>query len=359
MTTQFIGSVMIHERGRFPLRFCRPRLGWTLLAGIGVLIGCGSDPLLTVPPEPEPPDGPSIYRASPLDTPVFGDSLVDDDDDDHLDDDDDDTPRWCDPIEGSTIPMIVLPPGEFEMGCPEGADCLKNEGPVHHVTRTVEACIGWTEITNEQWDDRLPDNPSIHFACGPDCPVEGPLFAEVIAFANAESEAAGLEPCYLLIGCDSAPGSGTMMCERVEVTSESESVLDCEGFRLPTEAEWEHAAGAGGGTLYAGSNDLDEVAWHLGNSNFGPNPVAGLEPNLLGLHDMSGNVWEWTWDCWQYRYDEGPAVDPTGQVCQGERSSRGGGWTDIADSHRVTGRSGDPLWHGDDNLGLRLARSRL
>jgi formylglycine-generating enzyme required for sulfatase activity len=282
--------------------------------------------------------------------------------------------RWCDPIEGSTLPMVLLPPGTFEMGCSDdGADCLENEWPRHQVTRTVPICIGWTEVTRAQWRARLSDDPSVHPDSGMDRPVENMLFHEALAFANAESEAADLRPCYRLTGCEAAPGAG-MRCSGVSVRSSTGSVLDCEGFRLPTEAEWEHAAGGGADTVFAGSDSLAEVAWTLDDGTGRPPPVGQKAPNPLGLYDMTGSVWEWTWDCWQYRYPPGPRTDPEGPDCEGgyphgprsdsecpdcrgERSSRGGGWTDDASVQRITARSGDPLWHGDDNLGIRLVRS--
>ncbi len=134
-------------------------------------------------------------------------------------------------------------------------------------------------------------------------------------------------------------------------------------YRLPTEAEWEYAArgGAGGRTTkYAGGDVLGEVAWHDGNSDSRPHPVGGKRPNELGLHDMSGNVWEWCldWCDWGY-YASSPVADPLGPATGPDlglgprRVFRGGSWG-LGSDCRVAdrGRWAPPFTH--DGLGFRI-----
>ena len=137
-----------------------------------------------------------------------------------------------------------------------------------------------------------------------------------------------------------------------------------DGYRLPTEAEWEYAAKAGGATLYSGGDDLTVIEAKVTKSDDSTShPVAQTTPNPWGLYGMSGNVWEWVWDPFQ-PYDDTPKTDPTGGEATGYRSFRGGGWSN-ADNYtrvncsycrRVSHRgSVDPGFSGG-MLGFRLVR---
>ena len=170
-----------------------------------------------------------------------------------------------------------------------------------------------------------PDGPG-----EPEAPLTELSWLASLDFCNRLSTAAGLRPCYV-IGDDRDGLSATWD-------------QGADGYRLPTEAEWEYACRAGDtGARYG---ELDEIAWHGGNSGGAPHPVGTKAPNGWGLSDMIGNVWEWCWD----RFD--PVVYGPYRVF------RGGGWNDQPRACRAScRRKSHPTFHMDD-LGLRVARSR-
>jgi formylglycine-generating enzyme required for sulfatase activity len=237
--------------------------------------------------------------------------------------------------------MNYIPPGTFEMGCTAEMDveggCDDNEFPVHSVSLTQGFYIGVTEVTQAQWTTVMGSNPSYASACGDDCPVEKVSWDDAVIFANALSVLDGLSPAY-----------------------DADAVWDiaADGYRLPTEAEWEYAARAGDGTAYAGSDISGEVGWYVDNSGNTPHPVAGLIPNGFGLYDMSGNVWEWTWDWYdEDYYDVSPATDPAGPVSGTMRVVRSGSFTDWPWNLRVARHNYDLPVSRDYFLGLRLVRT--
>jgi formylglycine-generating enzyme required for sulfatase activity len=116
-------------------------------------------------------------------------------------------------------------------------------------------------------------------------------------------------------------------------------------YRLPTEAEWVAACQAGAAHEYCGSDDLDAVAWYGDNAKGRTHPVGQKKPNAWGLHDMSGNVWEWTADC--TRQDENPCTD---------RQLRGGAWRIGGDSAKAAYREHSGAGAANFNLGFRLVR---
>ena len=131
----------------------------------------------------------------------------------------------------------------------------------------------------------------------------------------------------------------------------------CEGYRLPTEAEWEYASRANTSFLYAGSSDLSEVGWFEGNSRGQVQPVAQRKANPFGLYDMSGNVWEWVWDGYA-AYPAGESIEnPLGDANSQYRIRRGGSVGHLARYARVAFRVRvDPNFRSYD-LGFRLVRT--
>ena len=138
------------------------------------------------------------------------------------------------------------------------------------------------------------------------------------------------------------------------------SSLTGRNFRLPTEAEWEYAARGGNkshGYKYAGSNDLDIVAWHANNSGRKTHPVGTKQANELGLYDMSGNVWEWCQE-WYGDYSSEPQTNPTGPSSGNLRVYRGGSWAGDAAGWRVSRREFYPPVLTENGLGFRIVLSK-
>ena len=302
-----------------------------------------------------------LLPALPLSCAGNDDDAVGNDDDAVGDDDSTDGDPGAGCLSGSTaqgIEFIRICGGTFEMGCTaEQSSCQGDESPVHTVTLTRDFWLGTTEITQQQWQAVMGNNPSHHSSCGQDCPVENLNWYEALAFANAVSAAEGLPECFGLDDCTN-PADSAMECSSVSVNSDTGLLYDCEGFRLPTEAEWEYAARAEDTLLYAGSDSIDDVGWYEGNSSETLHPVAQKQANGWGLYDMSGNVWEWGWDWYDPGYyPTSPATDPLGPGPTVYRSYRGGAWYAPAEYTRVARRNHDQPDRFNFGLGLRLVRT--
>jgi formylglycine-generating enzyme required for sulfatase activity len=132
-------------------------------------------------------------------------------------------------------------------------------------------------------------------------------------------------------------------------------------YRLPTEAEWEYAAGGGErvGTIYSGTNsekELNDYAWTSENSNGAAHPVGTKKPNKLGLYDMSGNVWEWCSD-WLGPYSKEVQLNPQGAISGARRAHRGGSWINAFPAATIKRRGGFDENSSTNRFGFRLAMS--
>ena len=214
------------------------------------------------------------------------------------------------------IEMIFVKGGIFTMGC-EDDDCNLNEKPAHSVS-VNDFYIGKYEVTQTQWIEIMYNNPSIFK--GDDLPVENVSWENVQEFIRKLNVKTGKK------------------------------------YRLPTEAEWEFAAKGGlqgNGYKYSGSNIIEAVAWYNGNAQGTTQPIGNKQPNELGIHDMSGNVWEWCQD-WYGRYDKTNQANPKGPSSGSERVFRGGGLYVNEKYCRTTIRNSGSPQQKNRNLGFRL-----
>ncbi|MCS6965417.1 MAG: SUMF1/EgtB/PvdO family nonheme iron enzyme [Candidatus Kapabacteria bacterium] len=244
-------------------------------------------------------------------------------------------------------PMVLLLPGRFLMGSLRDI----SEQPVHEVVLTRSLLISPTEVTQSLWDSVMGYNPS--WFRGERRPVENITWWEAIDFCNRLSLRHGLRPCYVVRG-------DTVLWERT-----------ANGYRLPTEAEWEYACRAGSTTdTYAGDlvqpwggcDDeeplLQELAWYCRNSNDQTHPVGQKRPNAFGLYDMLGNVAEWVWDWFSSTaYGSHELQDPVGPPSGMDRVVRGGGWNLGSFHLRSASRVGCSPWLHTPAIGFRIVRN--
>jgi len=212
--------------------------------------------------------------------------------------------------------MVHVPSGSFQMG-----GTILDELPVHKVTLSA-FYIGKYEVTQALYESVMGNNPSSCIRDGDNMPVESVTWYDAIEFCNKLSEREGLQSAYTVNG------------ENVEWNR------NADGYRLPTEAEWEYAAKGGNGSpgnyTYAGSNDENIVAWYEDNSGKHTLPVGKKAPNDLGIYDMSGNVSEWCWD-WDGEYLSGAQTNPVGASSGSGRVLRGGSWSNCTARQRIRG----------------------
>jgi formylglycine-generating enzyme required for sulfatase activity len=202
--------------------------------------------------------------------------------------------------------LVLIPSGEFVMGCPNGA---KHEKPPHLVRISRQYYMSACEVTQEQYETIMGKNPS-HFSGRPKNPVDDVTWTDAVTFCNRLSRREGLLEYYRIEGADKA------------------TVLGGTGYRLPTEAEWEYACRAGNPDDFPFRDDdhLDHYAWGMRNCKGTTQPVGKKEPNAFGLYDMYGNVWEWCWD-WLGDYPtHGVSIDPTGPDKGTTHVLHGNGW---------------------------------
>ncbi len=215
-----------------------------------------------------------------------------------------------------------------------------------------------TEITQGQYQAVMGSNPANSYGVGTNYPVYYINWYDALVFCNKLSMQEGLTPVYTISGSMNPASWGAVPTSDDSTWNAAVMNMDANGYRLPTEAEWEYAAR--GGTpvdsyTYAGSDTIDGVAWYTSNSGSTSHAVGGKTPNKLGLYDMSGNVWEWCWD-WYGSYPSGTQSDPVGAASGTYRVGRGGSWDYDASICTVSNRGYTNPNSRFSNLGIRVVR---
>ena len=255
--------------------------------------------------------------------------------------------------------LLRIPGGTFTMGSPETENWRGSDETQHTVTLS-DFYLSPFEVTQSEYEALTGGNFSAFR--GENLPVENVSFLDAVRYCNLRSEAQGLTPVYRM-------EEGQIFWDR-----------SADGYRLPTEAEWEYACR--GGTLTPFNNEKsispDEANYYghypyeieenyFNQSVLTTRPgeyrqatvhVGSFAPNAFGLYDMHGNVNEWCWDCYG-DYDASAVSNPHGPDSGTRRVYRGGGWNDFAKNLRSAYRAAGPADMASYNLGFRLARSAV
>lgn len=262
---------------------------------------------------------------------------------------------------GNDIVMkfVQVSSGSFTMGSPDtDPDARENEKPQSRVTLTRSFLIGMHEVTQEQYTQVMNLKPA-HFVYehSQKHPVEHVTWFDAVKFCNALSAATGLTPCYT-----DQHGS-----TKIETSDTISCAWKANGFRLPTEAEWEYACRAGTTTRYCCGDELDQdYSWNWKNSlvkykpnsrGWGTNPVGSKKPNAWGIHDMHGSLWEWCWNWYSIpRATQSQEIDPIGPATGSVRVYRGGAWSSEPYSVRSAIRYGAPPYYRNGHMCFRVMR---
>ena len=255
------------------------------------------------------------------------------------------------------LPFVEIPAGSFMMGAlPNDGHAQDSEKPRHKVTLTQGVWMSKYPCTQELYEKVMGKNPSYYK--GNDRPVERVSWCDAVLFCHRLSALEGLEPCYEL---PEPFRNDDDWSKKVRWNKSA------NGYRLPTEAEWEYCARGGEEHLYSGSDNIDEVAWYDDNSHDETHPVGQKKANGYGLHDMSGNVEEWVWDAvvvdryliWKGEslYTKSAKTDPSIDRSSLYRIIRGGCWHFPAGRARVFGRYMNNASFRYSHLGFRFLRT--
>lgn len=254
--------------------------------------------------------------------------------------------------------MVLVKGGEFEMG----GEGHEDERPLHKI-QLNDFYLGKTQVTQALWRAVTDKDPEELAFPHLQRPVVGVSWYDCIEFCNELSMQQGLRPVYGTDKDREDPGNQNHSDDQKWTIT---IIDDADGYRLPTEAEWEYAARGGPYWRnhqyeFAGSTNKNEIAWWDLTSHNITQPCGLRPPNPLGLFDMSGNVREWCWDWYgsgyyQINLNQKTTKQPMGPKSGSSRMARGGSWLYDDVLLRVAYRDNDYPYDCDDNLGLRLCR---
>ena len=260
--------------------------------------------------------------------------------------------------------FVLIPAGTFQMGSEKG---FSDNKPVHQVTITKDFYMGKYEVTQAEYEKYCSyGSSSSSYGDGDNYPAYYVSWYDALVYCNKRSMAEGLTPCYSISGNTDPSKWGTVPTSSDSTWNAVVCDWNANGYRLPTEAEWEYAARAGDNTVssltYAGTNSsskLGEYAWYDDNSSDKTHPVGTKKSNAFGLYDMSGNVREWCWNWYTSSYNTGTegGSDPTGTSAGSGRVYRGGGWNSLSGGCAVSCRYGDGTYIRNNYLGIRVVRA--
>ena len=237
--------------------------------------------------------------------------------------------------------MVPIRAGTFQMGSSEQEEGrLDHEGPMHAITVTSYECMQYL-VTRRLYAELMGKDPGWPEGEADTRPVNNVSWFDAVRFCNALSNRMNLTPCY----------SGL---ETQEVVWDDEA----DGYRMPTEAEWEYVARAGTQTAWCFGDDeseLEKYGWFYKKSDSRVHPIGKLEANLWGLYDMHGNLYEWCWD-WYGAYNDEPQTNPDGAENGESRVLRGGAFFDVPRDLRSAFRYWDEPEFSDWGVGFRCVR---
>jgi formylglycine-generating enzyme required for sulfatase activity len=257
------------------------------------------------------------------------------------------------------------------MGSPGGETGRNSDETLHLVTLTKGFYMGKYEVTQAQYKELMIINPSYFYGTGrPPAsgevqekrPVETVSWYDALVFCNKLSMRDGLTPVYSIKWSENTdPASwGEVPTSSNADWNAVSANWNANGYRLPTEAEWEYACRAGTETVYnTGDTISNSTGWYSSNSDSKTHEVGKKPPNAWGLYDMHGNVWEWVWDWYgsSYYTASGAGTDPKGLLSGSYRVYRGGSCYNTAGNLRSAFRNNYGPSGRYSYLGLRLARN--
>ncbi len=267
--------------------------------------------------------------------------------------------------------FVYITGGTYEMGSPETENWRIADETLHSVT-VSDFYISTYELTQAEYETVMGNNPS--YFRGANLPVENISWLDAIIYCNTRSEQQGLTPVYII---DSDIDSKNISVSKESVVRWNRGA---DGYRLPTEAEWEYACRAGTTTPFNTETsisaeeanyyghypyEIEENYFSQGNLSTQPGPyrqttvaVDSFSPNAWGLYNMHGNVSEWVWDCYG-SYETEVVANPTGPDVGSLKVYRGGGWNDFAKNMRSAYRATLEEDMGSFNIGIRLVRNAI